>query len=256
MEMFSLEGKVAIVTGASSGLGVAFAQACAQAGADVVLYAPQAEIGEEMAVLLAGGPAAGSITHLDRPWALDSFALAALAVGDCETEAEAQAFACAARAAGVPCNVVDKPDFCSFRFGTIVNRSPAVIGISTDGAAPILGQAIRRRIETLLPRALAGWAGLAAAVRSEVMARLEPGQAFEFGHQAASRHGRLGTGTRQQRRIEQFILRRVHDISPARSKIGMYSSTTMAPTTRPMAAISSGSKVRVKRSIQRVISPS
>jgi hypothetical protein len=30
----------------------------------------------------------------------------------------------------------------------------------------------------------------------------------------------------------------------------------MAPTTRPMAAISSGSKVRVKRSIQRPISPS
>ncbi|MEU0498471.1 3-oxoacyl-ACP reductase family protein [Mycobacterium sp. NPDC006124] len=39
MKMFTLEGKVAIVTGASSGLGVAFAQACAQAGADVVLAA-------------------------------------------------------------------------------------------------------------------------------------------------------------------------------------------------------------------------
>ena len=37
--MFSLDGKVAIVTGASSGLGVAFAEACAQAGADVVLAA-------------------------------------------------------------------------------------------------------------------------------------------------------------------------------------------------------------------------
>jgi NAD(P)-dependent dehydrogenase (short-subunit alcohol dehydrogenase family) len=39
MKMFNLEGKVAIVTGASSGLGVAFAEACAQAGADVVLAA-------------------------------------------------------------------------------------------------------------------------------------------------------------------------------------------------------------------------
>ena len=70
--------------------------------------------------------------------------------------AEGQAFACAARAAGVPVNVVDKPSYCDFRFGTIVNRSPVVIGISTDGAAPILGQAIRRRIETLLPPALVG----------------------------------------------------------------------------------------------------
>ena len=39
MDMFRLDGKVAIVTGASSGLGVAFAQACAEAGADVVLAA-------------------------------------------------------------------------------------------------------------------------------------------------------------------------------------------------------------------------
>lgn len=38
-DLFSLEGKVAIVTGASSGLGVAFAQALAEAGADVVLGA-------------------------------------------------------------------------------------------------------------------------------------------------------------------------------------------------------------------------
>ena len=78
-------------------------------------------------------------------------------------------------AAKVPVNVVDKPSYCDFRFGTIVNRSPVVIGISTDGAAPILGQAIRRRIETLLPPALSQWAALAARVRGAVMERLAPG---------------------------------------------------------------------------------
>jgi NAD(P)-dependent dehydrogenase (short-subunit alcohol dehydrogenase family) len=39
LDLFRLDGRVAIVTGASSGLGVAFAQALAQAGADVVLAA-------------------------------------------------------------------------------------------------------------------------------------------------------------------------------------------------------------------------
>jgi NAD(P)-dependent dehydrogenase (short-subunit alcohol dehydrogenase family) len=39
LDKFRLDDKVVIVTGASSGLGVSFAQACAQAGADVVLAA-------------------------------------------------------------------------------------------------------------------------------------------------------------------------------------------------------------------------
>lgn len=39
LDLFRLDGRVAIVTGASSGLGVAFAQALAEAGADVVLAA-------------------------------------------------------------------------------------------------------------------------------------------------------------------------------------------------------------------------
>jgi NAD(P)-dependent dehydrogenase (short-subunit alcohol dehydrogenase family) len=43
LDLFGLEDKVAIVTGASSGLGVAFASALAQAGADVALGARRVE---------------------------------------------------------------------------------------------------------------------------------------------------------------------------------------------------------------------
>ena len=43
LDRFSLDGKVAIVTGASSGLGVAFAKALAEAGADVALGARRVE---------------------------------------------------------------------------------------------------------------------------------------------------------------------------------------------------------------------
>ena len=51
-DMFRLDGKVAIVTGASSGLGVAFAQALAEAGADVVLGARRVDRLEATAQLV------------------------------------------------------------------------------------------------------------------------------------------------------------------------------------------------------------
>ncbi|MCB8837320.1 siroheme synthase CysG [Aurantimonas sp. VKM B-3413] len=171
---FDLKGKRAVMTG--GGAGAAWkAELLTATGAAVELYVPREDLGDEMADFLASEPVSGTIIHHDRPWATDIFTGAAIAVGDIESEAEAQAFVCAARAAGVPVNVVDKPAYCDFRFGSIVNRSPVVVGISTDGAAPILGQAIRRRIETLMPPALAGWASLASKVRGEVMDRLAPG---------------------------------------------------------------------------------
>ena len=57
-ELFRLDDRVAIVTGASSGLGVAFAQALAEAGADVVLGARRGDRLEETAGLVRE-PAAG-----------------------------------------------------------------------------------------------------------------------------------------------------------------------------------------------------
>src|SRR3954453_9053137 len=43
LDSFRLDGKVAIVTGASSGLGVAFAEGLAEAGADVAICARRVE---------------------------------------------------------------------------------------------------------------------------------------------------------------------------------------------------------------------
>jgi uroporphyrin-III C-methyltransferase/precorrin-2 dehydrogenase/sirohydrochlorin ferrochelatase len=169
---FKLEDKKAVVAGGSAAAAWK-AELLAAAGAEVHVYAEALD--PAFATLIAAGPPAGAFLHHPCAWDARVFAGAAIAVADAATDAEAAAFFNAARAAGVPVNVIDRPAWCGFRFGAIVNRSPAVVAISTDGAAPILGQAIRRRIETLLPPALAGWAALARDLRGTVMARLAAG---------------------------------------------------------------------------------
>ena len=52
MDLFRLDGRVALVTGASSGLGVAFARGLARAGADVVVTARRTELVEQTAAAL------------------------------------------------------------------------------------------------------------------------------------------------------------------------------------------------------------
>lgn len=167
-----LAGKRAVVAGGSAAAAWK-AELLAAAGADVHVFA--AELSDEMASLIERGASSGSIMHAGVTWTPCTLNGTAVALADAEDEFDAARFAEAARKAGVPCNVIDKPQFCQFQFGSIVNRSPVVVGISTDGAAPILGQAIRRRIETLLPSSLADWGRFAKSLRAVVCEKLPMG---------------------------------------------------------------------------------
>jgi uroporphyrin-III C-methyltransferase/precorrin-2 dehydrogenase/sirohydrochlorin ferrochelatase len=117
---------------------------------------------------LVNDPPHGAVVVHPRDCTQDDLAGAALAIGACEDDETARLFTCMARNAGVPVNVIDKPDFCDFAFGAIVNRSPLVVGISTDGAAPVFGQAVRARIEAMLPAGFALWASAAQVWRKHV----------------------------------------------------------------------------------------
>jgi uroporphyrin-III C-methyltransferase/precorrin-2 dehydrogenase/sirohydrochlorin ferrochelatase len=168
---WGLEGKRVVLAGGSDGAAWK-AELLLVCGATVHVYCDKQDLSETFTTLIAKNPA---LSFHDQSWHSGIFDNAELALADCETDAEAKAFYAAARAAGVPVNVIDKPEFCQFQFGSIVNRSPVVVSISTDGAAPILAQAIRRRIETLLPLSLKDWGALAQTIRDRVNLRLAPG---------------------------------------------------------------------------------
>ena len=160
----ALDGKRAVVAG--DGPAVAWkAELLSAAGADVVVFAkcPCEELHA-----LAAQPPRGAIVLQHRAWQAEDFCGAAVAVAGFDDDRDAQRFAEAAHAAGIPVNVIDKPAYCDFSFGAIVNRSPLVIGISTDGAAPVFAQAIRGKLEAMIPRGFAGWAEAARRWRKAV----------------------------------------------------------------------------------------
>jgi uroporphyrin-III C-methyltransferase/precorrin-2 dehydrogenase/sirohydrochlorin ferrochelatase len=162
----ALEGKHAVLAGGNAAAAWK-AELLAAAGAQVDVYA--LEVSDELRQV-ATEPPRGSVSIHLRGWTAEDLDGAAVAIGAFDDNESAAAFAAAARAAGVPVNVIDRPAFCDFAFGAIVNRSPLVIGISTDGAAPVFAQAIRAKLEALLPKGFADWAAAAARWRSAVKA--------------------------------------------------------------------------------------
>ena len=161
---FALEGKRVVLAGGSAAAAWK-AELMSAAGARVDVYAD--DVSDEMRQM-AQDPPGGVITIIERGWNAEDIKDAAIAIGAFEDDEQSAAFAAAAHAAGVPVNVIDKPAYCDFSFGAIVNRSPLVIGISTDGAAPVFAQAIRAKLEALLPNGFANWAAAAAKWRDAV----------------------------------------------------------------------------------------
>ena len=159
-----LQGRRVVMAGGSEAVAWK-AELFAAAGAWVEVFDPAPC--EALAALAGRNDAISlrlqALTQRDLPGA-------AALIADAQDEAEAAALHAMARAAGLPVNIIDKPAWCDFQFGAIVERSPLVVAISTDGGAPVFGQMLRARIETLLPQGFRAWAQAARDWRPRVAA--------------------------------------------------------------------------------------
>ncbi len=73
-----------------------------------------------------------------------------------------------AKKLGIPVNVVDRPQLCSFVFPSIVDREPVCVAISTEGRSPVLARLLRAKFESQLPSSLGRLAELLGTYRGRV----------------------------------------------------------------------------------------
>ncbi len=102
---------------------------------------------------------------------------ACLVIAATDDENVNQAVSVAAQKQNILVNVVDAPSLCTFTMGSIIDRSPVVIAVSSEGNAPVLARYIRTKIETMLPASYGRIAAIAGEFRDQVKAKFSSTEA-------------------------------------------------------------------------------
>lgn len=114
-------------------------------GADIYLVSP--EVTPEIAALGASG-----VLHIDRrPYRSDDLTGSRLAVAATGNTDVNRGVYRDAVARGIPVNVVDQPQLCTFLFPAVVARGDLVIGVTSSGGCPALAKIVRQRLDDLFP---------------------------------------------------------------------------------------------------------
>ncbi len=164
--MLKVKGEPCLVVGGGA-VALQKARALRRAGADVTAVSP------------AFSPAFQrlAVRRLRRPFRAGDVAgrVLVIAATDAPDVNRAVFDACAGR--GIPVNVVDVPELCSFIVPAIVRRGPVVVAISTGGQSPSLAKALRKQIESILPSSLWRTARRLGAARRKILRALPPSPA-------------------------------------------------------------------------------
>jgi precorrin-2 dehydrogenase len=157
-------GKPCLVVGGGE-VALRKVRALLDAAAAVTVLSP--ELGAELAAIAQSG----AIRHLARQYRrgdLSGFSLIYAATGEAEVERE---IAAEANECGMPINVADAPELCSFLTPSVVRRGDLQIAISTGGACPALAARLRQELEAQFGPEYAELLEVLRAVRTRLVAR-------------------------------------------------------------------------------------
>jgi uroporphyrin-III C-methyltransferase/precorrin-2 dehydrogenase/sirohydrochlorin ferrochelatase len=164
---FKLEGRLCLVVGGGE-VGARKAALLLTAGAKLTVVAPT--LGPGMQELVERHRQ--RIRYHARAFVPSDLEGCHLAIAATADEAVNREVSTQAQMRGVPVNVVDRPELCTFIMPSIVDRSPVVAAISTGGSSPVLARLLRARVERFVPAAFGRLATLASTFRDRVKAQV------------------------------------------------------------------------------------
>ncbi len=145
-----------------------------KAGARVTVIAPV--LCEELELLAISN----DINHLQREFNETDITNQAVIIAATNKRDINESVSVAARNRGIPVNVVDNPDLCSFIMPSIIDRSPVQIAVSTGGASPVLARLLRGRLESFIPSACGRLASIVEEYRDSVKKRFSNVESRRF----------------------------------------------------------------------------
>lgn len=164
--MMKVKDEPCLVVGGGS-VALQKARGLKKAGADVVAVSPQFSPAFRRL----------KVRRVERRFRDGDVAGKVLVIAGTDSRDINQAVYKACRRRGIPVNVVDVPDLCSFIVPSIVRRGPVVVAISTGGQSPPLAKALRKQLDAMLPRSLGRTAKRLGAARRRILRILPPSPA-------------------------------------------------------------------------------
>lgn len=141
--MFNIQGEPIVVVGGGK-VALRKVMSLLACGGKVTVIAPKLEPElEQMAQ-------EGRIKWIERPFEesmLQSDPLPILVFGTADEREVGLRISRAASVLGIPCNIADAPELCTFIVPATVNQGDLTIAISTGGASPALARRIREDLE-------------------------------------------------------------------------------------------------------------
>jgi len=135
-------------------------------GSDVLLMGEGIAMGEKLKILLSFGANIRLLSEASEYSAFTEADLeprpALVVVADMPLE-EKQRISKLCQSKGIPVNVVDMPELCSFYFPSMVTRGDLTVAVSTGGKSPAGAAWLRRHLEKYIPdqtEAILEWAHL------------------------------------------------------------------------------------------------